>query len=196
MSHVAVVGCGVVGAAIAYELSLVSGLDITVFDQYAPAQGATGAALGVLMGAISKKVKGRSWQLRQSTMQRYETLIPELESLTGHQIPFNSNGIVMLCFVDEDLGSWEQLAETRRSQGWQLEIWDTAQVQSNCPQLNSETIINAIYSPQDRQVDPSALTQALVAAAECNGVTFKFGVTVEGVNSTPLDTSSTRSCKP
>jgi glycine oxidase len=30
----------------------------------------------------------------------------------------------MLCFAEEDLASWEQLAETRRSQGWQLEIWD------------------------------------------------------------------------
>jgi glycine oxidase len=195
MNHVAVIGCGVIGAAIAYELSLVSGLKITVLDRHAPAQGATGAALGVLMGAISKKVKGRSWQLRCTSMQRYDTLIPELESLTGRQIPFNRNGIVMLCFVEEDLASWEQLVNTRRSQGWQLELWDAAQVQSNCPQLNPEKIISAIYSPQDRQVDPSALTQALVAAAECNGVTFKFGVAVEGVNSTPPDASTLRRCQ-
>jgi len=37
-------------AAIAYELSLVPGLTITVLDKQPPAQGATGAALGVLMG--------------------------------------------------------------------------------------------------------------------------------------------------
>jgi len=43
MSHVVVIGCGVVGAAIAYELSLVPGLTITVLDK-PPAQGATGAA--------------------------------------------------------------------------------------------------------------------------------------------------------
>jgi glycine/D-amino acid oxidase-like deaminating enzyme len=77
MSQVVVIGCGIIGAAIAYELSLVAGLEITVLDRQQPAQGATGAALGVLMGAISKKTKGRAWQLRQSSMQRYETLIPE-----------------------------------------------------------------------------------------------------------------------
>ncbi len=189
MSHVAVIGCGVVGAAIAYELSLVSGLTITVLDRQPPARGATGAALGVLMGAISKKVKGRAWQLRQASMQRYETLIPELEATTGRQIPFNRSGIVMLRFAGEDLESWEELANTRQSQGWQLEIWDAQELQSRCPQLQTDNIVGAIYSPQDRQVDPTALTQALVEAAEGNGVTFKFGVDVLGVQSQTLDGS-------
>jgi len=194
MSHVAVIGCGIVGAAIAYELSRVSGLKITVLDQQFPAQGSTGAALGVLMGAISKKVKGRAWQLRESSMQRYETLIPELEALTGHQIPFNRSGILMLHLPGEDWLSWEQLAQTRRSQGWQLELWDNAQVQSHCPQLNHDKITGAIYSPQDRQVDPSALTKALVVAAEGNGVSFKFGVAVEGVQSTTTKSSPLSTC--
>ncbi len=194
MSHVAVIGCGIVGAAIAYELSRVNGLKITVLDQQPPAQAATGAALGVLMGAISKKVKGRAWQLRQMSLQRYETLIPELVDLTGTQIPFNQQGILMLCFAEEDLVSWEQLVKTRKSQGWQLEIWNAAQVQSNCPQLRNERILGAIYSPQDRQVDPSALTKALVAAAEHNGVTFKFGVSVKDVTSVTPDASELRRC--
>jgi glycine/D-amino acid oxidase-like deaminating enzyme len=194
MSHVAVIGCGIVGAAIAYELSRVNGLKITVLDQQPPAQAATGAALGVLMGAISKKVKGRAWQLRQTSLQRYETLIPELVDLTGTQIPFNQQGILMLCFAEEDLVSWEQLVKTRKSQGGQLEIWNTAQVQSNCPQLRNERILGAVYSPQDRQVDPSALTKALVAAAEHNGVTFKFGVSVKDVTSVTTDASEMRRC--
>ena len=194
MSHVAVIGCGIVGAAIAYELSRVNGLKITVLDEHPPAQAATGAALGVLMGAISKKVKGRAWQLRQTSLQRYETLIPELVDLTGTQIPFNQQGILMLCFAEEDLASWEQLVKTRQSQGWQLEIWNAAQVQSNCPQLRNKRILGAIYSPQDRQVDPSALTKALVAASEHNGVTFKFGVTVEDVTSVTTDASEMRRC--
>lgn len=186
MSHVVVIGCGVVGAAIAYELSKVPGLKITVLDKQPPAQGATGAALGVLMGVISHKIKGNAWQMRQSSIQRYETLIPELEALTGRQIPFNRQGILMLLFpshesgnAGEELAVWEKLVEIRRSQGWQLEIWDPAQVESSCPQLVSKKITGAVYSPQDRQVDPVALTLSLVDAAQRNGVTFYFGVTVE-----------------
>ena len=193
MSHVAVIGCGVIGAAIAYELSLVSGLSITVLDRLAPAQGSTGAALGVLMGAISKK-KGRAWQLRQLSMQRYETLIPELEAHTGRPIPFNRSGIVMLCLAGEDIASWAELSQTRQSQGWPLEIWDTNQLQSHCPHLHNDNIIGAVYSPQDRQVDPIALTQALVAAASSNGVTFRFGVAVEGVKSQVVEGSNHLKC--
>ncbi|MEH2268735.1 MAG: FAD-dependent oxidoreductase [Nostoc sp.] len=180
MSHVVIIGCGVVGAAIAYELSLVKGLKITVCDRQSPAQASTGAALGVLMGAISQKIKGKAWQMRQTSIQRYETLIPELEALTGRKIPFNRQGILMLLSDSsvEVMSAWQKLVEIRHSQGWNLEIWDTAQLQNVCPQVDQEKITNAIYSPQDRQLDPTALTLALVEAAQQNGVTFKFGVTV------------------
>lgn len=176
--NVVIIGCGVIGAAIAYNLSQVKGLNITVFDQQPPAKASTGAALGVLMGVISQKIKGKAWQMRQTSIQRYETLIPELEALTGRQIPFNRQGILSLCLEEEDLTAWEKLREIRQSQGWQLEIWDIAKLKNICPQVNNAKITGAVYSPQDRQLDPTALTLALVEAAQHNGVTFKFGVTV------------------
>ena len=180
MTRITIIGCGVVGAAIAYELSLIPGLSIAVLDKQPPAQGATSAALGVLMGIISHKIKGKAWQLRQTSLQRYETLIPELEANTNRQILYNRQGILMLV---PSIADWEKLVEIRQSQGWHLEIWDIEQVKSKCPQLNLENTTAAIYSPQDRQLDPSALTLALVEAAGRNGVKFQFGVTVEGVTS-------------
>ncbi|MBN3922012.1 FAD-dependent oxidoreductase [Nostoc sp. NMS4] len=178
--NVVIIGCGVVGAAIAYELSQVKGLKITVCDRQPPAQASTGAALGVLMGVISQKIKGKAWQMRQTSIQRYETLIPELEALTGRKIPFNRQGILMLLSDSslEGMSAWEKLVKIRYSQSWNLEIWDTVKLQNICPQVDCKKITGAIYSPQDRQIDPTALTLALVEAAQKNGVTFKFGVTV------------------
>ena len=189
MTQVAIIGCGVVGAAIAYELSQVPGLQVAVLDRQLPAQAATKAALGVLMGVISHKTKGRAWQLRQASMQRYETLIPELEILTGHHIPFNRQGILMLC-CEEELASWQKLVATRASQDLALEIWDAGRVKSDCPQINYEQLTFAIYSPQDRQVDPVSLTLALVEGAKRNGVSFYFGTQVEEYNFSS-DTSDT-----
>ncbi len=181
MIRVAIIGCGIIGASIAFELSKFPELKVTVFDKQPPAQGSTGAALGVLMGVISHKTKGRNWQLRESSLQRYETLIPELEAITGRKIPFNKQGILMLCAEGEDLSKWEKLAAIRESQGWKLELWDVQQVRDRNPHLSvNDNIIAGIYSPQDRQVDPTALTLALVDAAERNGVIFEFGVEVEG----------------
>ncbi|MEH1999699.1 MAG: FAD-dependent oxidoreductase [Nostoc sp.] len=196
--NVVIIGCGVVGAAIAYELSQVKGLKITVCDRQPPAQASTGAALGVLMGAISQKIKGKAWQMRQTSIQRYETLIPELEALTGRKIPFNRQGILMLLPDSspsvEGISAWENLVEIRHSQGWHLEIWDTAKLKNICPQVNHEKITGAVYSPQDRQLDPVALTLALVEAAQQNGVTFKFGVAVLDAQ-TSLPESSPQFCE-
>lgn len=174
-------GCGIIGAAIAYELSLVAGLKITVLEtQNIPASGATGSALGVLIGIISHKTKNRAWQLRETSLQRYETLISELEAQTGIKIPVNRQGIVKLLFADVDmLETWQQLQKIRDSQGWSLAIWNREELTRRCPQIVQENIIGAVYSPQDRQINPTILTQALVKAASQNGVEFQFGVAIE-----------------
>ncbi|MCU0532823.1 MAG: FAD-binding oxidoreductase [Hydrococcus sp. Prado102] len=195
MTKIAILGCGVVGAAIAYELSRVPGLKIVLLDEKVPASGSTGAALGVLMGAISHKTKGRAWKLRQASMERYETLIDELESIARIHIPFNRQGIVILCFSEEDLEKYQKLVEIRRSQGFNLEIWDLQQLQAKCPQIIGENIIGAVYSECDRQVNPTLLTQALVAGAAINGVDCRFGVKSQKFIIKDLNGSNLRHCQ-
>ncbi|MBW4662882.1 MAG: FAD-binding oxidoreductase [Chroococcus sp. CMT-3BRIN-NPC107] len=177
MSHIVIIGCGVIGATIAYELSLIPGLKITVLDKQLPAQGSTAAALGVLMGIISHKIKGKAWQMRSHSIERYKTLIPELEATCGRTIPHNQQGILKLCQKGEDLAKWENLAKIRSQQGWKLEVWDRAKLQANCPQIDCQNIPAAVYSPQDIQVDPVVLTLALVEAAKNRGVNFHFDIT-------------------
>lgn len=194
--HIAIIGCGVVGAAIAYELSQVPGLKITVFDLLPPAQASTGAALGVLMGIISHKTKGKAWRMREQSIATYSEWVPKLEAVSGRKIPFNRQGILMLLTPEEiSKGElqWENLAAIRAKQGWQLEVWDTAKLKLACPQLNTEQITGAVYSPCDRQLDPTTLTLALVDAAMSNGVSFKFGVEVNGFS--PLSMNSEEMCQ-
>jgi glycine oxidase len=179
MSKIVIIGCGIVGAAIAYELSLITGLDITVVEKHTPASGSTGAALGVLMGAISQKKKGRAWRFRSASLKRYQTLIPELEARTGLKIAVNHQGIFKLLFEGEDLDKWQKLQEFRAAEGWELVIGDRSFVTHNCPHIINEQIIGAVYSPQDGQINPLELTQALVTAATANGVKFQFGVEVQ-----------------
>lgn len=175
---IVIVGCGVVGALAAYELSAQVSADIYVLDQRPAAEGATGAALGVLMGVISSKVKGRTWRLREASIRRYRSLIAELAE-QGYLVPFNHQGIVSLCFDEDKLPRWQTLREKRQTQGWPLEIWSLAKLQDRCPQVTisgantSEASVKAaIYSSADGQVNPTVLTKSLVAAARARGVTF------------------------
>ncbi|HEY9845411.1 MAG TPA: FAD-dependent oxidoreductase, partial [Candidatus Caenarcaniphilales bacterium] len=171
-----------------YELSQVPHLAVTVFDRRRPETWeATGAALGVLIAALSWKLKGLNLQLRAASLKRYETLVPELEVLTGAKIPFNQQGILRLCFDDAELIQWQKLAAARSSQGFPLQILGVDEVSARYPSIrcasNLETqrpFIGAVYSPQDRQVDPVALSQALIRAAQCRGALFHFGTQVQG----------------
>lgn len=172
MVRVVIIGCGIVGATIAYELSQRDDVSITVLDRQAPAQGATGAALGIGMAVISQKVKGRNWRLREASLRRYQTLLPELEALTGQPVPWNRHGILSLCFQADQLPRWQSLQEIRQRQGWLLEIWSPAKVTAACPHLQSAALVAGIYSPQDIQIAPKALTYALVAGAQQRGAEF------------------------
>jgi len=179
MTRVVIVGCGVVGAAIAYELSQDPSLHITVLDRQPPAQGATRAALGVLMGIISQKVRGRAWKMREFSLRRYDTLIPELEAATGQPIPYNHQGILLLRLDENGDDGWRTLAETRQQQGWSLELWEASQVQAHCPHI--APVVPAVYSPGDRQLHPARLTEALVAAARLRGVSFILDTPAEAL---------------
>lgn len=188
---VIVVGCGIVGALVAYELSAQLAADIVVLDKQFPAQGSTGAALGVLMGAISGRVKGRTWRLREASIRRYPALISELAK-QGYSVPFNSQGIVSLCYDEAQLPRWETLKDKRALQGWPLEIWTPEELKDRCEQVSlggtspkNPSVKAAIYSPADRQVHPVDLTNALVAIAKKRGVIFHHNTEV-----IKLDTSA------
>ncbi|MGI0482834.1 NAD(P)/FAD-dependent oxidoreductase [Geminocystis sp. CENA526] len=175
MSKVIIIGSGIVGSTIAYELSQYSHLDITLIDEKNPGTGATGAALGILMGIISHKTKGRAWRLREGSLKRYDTLIPELEALTGLQIPYNKQGIVKLLFPDDDLSKGQNLAQVRSNQGYNLFVWSVDELKNRCPEINVNGLLGAVYSPFDRQINPTFLTKALVKGASLKGVNCIFG---------------------
>lgn len=171
-------GCGIVGAMIAYELSQLARFEVTVLDKQPPAQGATGAALGLLMGIISRKVKGRNWRLRETSLIRYDTLLPELEAATGCPVPQNRQGLLSLSFDESSLPRWRSLCDIRQRQGWPLEIWSPQHLANCCPYLNLDRVVAGIYSPRDRQIAPKDLTYALVKAAQQHDVDFHFDAAV------------------
>jgi len=181
MTQVTIVGGGIVGTTIAYELSHYSDFEITLVERDYPASASTGAALGLLIGVSSHKTKGQAWALRDAGLRRYPTLLSELTAQTGETIP-TVQGLLHLCFDAEEMTQWEQLGKIRHSQGWNLEIWDPKQLHQVCPYLDTSQIVGAIYSPDDFQVNPKALTNVLVTAGKQNGVTYYWGAKITGVS--------------
>jgi glycine/D-amino acid oxidase-like deaminating enzyme len=187
---IVIIGCGIVGATLAYELSKTQDYQITVVESRShPAQEATGAALGLLMGVISQKIKGRAWQWRQEGLNYYHKILPELESI-GLSVPHNPRGLFKLIPDPADLAKWQSLVETRTQQGWPLEIWRYDKILDSFAWLQLTDQTSAIYSPADWQVHPAALTRSLVTAAERQGVQFHWQNLVTQITDSGVETST------
>ncbi|MEB3225073.1 MAG: FAD-binding oxidoreductase [Synechococcus sp.] len=173
--RVVILGAGIVGAAIAYELSLLEQCEITVLDIAQPATGSTGAALGVLMGIISRKTKGRAWTLRRRSMERFPALLQELAT-AGQPVSHNPHGILKLVREPEELKKGDRLREIRQASGWDLAVWDQDAIQQHCPYLRAQEAAGGLFSPQDFQVQPVPLTRALLTVAQQKGVCCHFEI--------------------
>lgn len=184
---VTIVGAGVVGSAIAYELSRVldpAETPILVLE----AQGeddwqATGAALGVLIVHLSRRRRGRNFQLRQASLARYETLIPELEAQTGVKLPYQRRGIIEICTTEAEAIATQAWLQEQVPQGVQ---WlSPKEVQDQCPLVDMHHIHGALWAAGDRQVTPKPLTQALRQAARQRGVKFFYQSPVSHLQRSP-----------
>jgi glycine/D-amino acid oxidase-like deaminating enzyme len=185
---IVIVGCGIVGATLAYELSQNPDWQVEVLESRSnPAQEATGAALGLLMGVISQKVKGRAWQWRQEGLRYYQRLLPQLASM-GLPVSHNDRGLLKLVSDPADLAKWQSLVDTRVQQGWPLEIWSAAEILDRFPFLQVSDQTSAVYSPADWQVHPAEMTRSLVKAAECQEVRFHWNINVLQVTDRGVET--------
>ncbi len=180
--QVVIVGCGVIGAAIAYQLSLLS-ISVKVIEARSqPAMGATGAALGVLMAACSQKPDGDLVKLRLASLSLYDRLIADLIAETGLDIPYNRAGILSLYDAPDAEAKWLPTILARRSQGFSLDWLDIEALRSQYPKFQASS---GMFSGCDRALNPSKLVQALVQAAKQLGADFAFEQPVEKLADLP-----------
>lgn len=151
---VLVIGCGIIGSAIAFHLGNL-GLEVEVWEaQNQPGLGATGAALGILMAVSSGKTKGRAAQLRLESLKLYDQWLPQLGSCV-----LLHRGIFCL---PADREFWQSLAQARHAQGYVLEP-------------SSLGGWEGFFSPADRVVHPRNLLLSLISKASESGVKFHWG---------------------
>ena len=80
-THIVIIGSGIIGKFNALELSEL-GFQITIIDP-ARNQNSSNAALGLLMGNIYQKRKGRSWDLRKQSLELWPQWISFLQKINN-----------------------------------------------------------------------------------------------------------------
>ncbi len=172
MTDVLIIGAGIIGASCAWRLSQ-AGLSVKVLDRNAPGSEASQAALGVLTFHGRPETMFEPFRLlARKSRNLYPAVIDELEDAVGERVFFRQEGQLLLAMNDDDLSSLEDTFRVNRAEGVELERASIEEALMLEPNLNPE-ISGAVFSPHDAWVDNTALTQAVVRAAQQAGADFE-----------------------
>ena len=165
-ADVVVVGAGVIGCAIAYELSS-RGVEVLLLEQDAIGSGASAHATGSLSMLGVEFDPGQSFGLALQGYQLFPDLVARLEEETGADLLYQKRPQLRLALEETE----ERLVRDRMA--WQAEHlplrWIGGdEVRRIEPRL-SPHIRGAVYEQESAQLDSYRLTLALAQAAEGRG---------------------------
>jgi glycine oxidase len=174
MTDVLIIGGGVIGLAIALELSLL-GAEVTIIERNnSCGQGATWAAAGML-APQAERLSGALLDLALRSRDLYPDWIDKLQSLTDLDCGYWQCGILSP-YINEVL-IWKQNLHNFP------EYCDRPQITAIQTGL-SHNVAGGLWFAKDAQVDNRLLTLALIAALRLGKVKIMEGVNVYRIETT------------
>jgi glycine oxidase len=165
---VVIVGAGIIGCAIAYELSR-RGVSCTVLDSRRLGMAATNAAAGVLAPLAEFRRPGALVQAGLQSLQRYPTWVERLrEDVPDIDVEFRLNGVLRVAFEPDEMAELRAGLPVGEQLGVELVELDAAQLREAEPRL-SERVIGGVLCPDEGQVSNQLFTLALSRAAQRRG---------------------------
>lgn len=172
-ADIVVVGGGVVGCAIAYELAK-CGLGVTLVERGTPGCEASGAGAGMLIPGGASSAHGPMFNLALASKALYPDLALELRERTGLDVEYETGGDLH-CFLDEgDEALGRAACAWQREAGLKAELLARTEALALEPELGPE-VRGALWAPEDHWVNNPRLVTALAGAAALERVAFVRG---------------------
>jgi D-hydroxyproline dehydrogenase subunit beta len=167
-SDVIIVGAGIIGAACARVLAS-AGLGVTVIDRGTAAGGTSSACEGNLL--VSDKGPGHELVLAQYSATLWRGAVTDLREQLGDGFPsveFDPKGGVVVATTAGGAGPLLDFAAGQRHAGVDARVIDANEARRLEPDLTPR-IEAAVYYPEDAQVQPAIVTEALMGSARLHG---------------------------
>lgn len=170
MADVAVVGAGLVGCGIAFELAK-RGLAVTVYDRSEPAR-ASWAGAGMLAPFSEATPDPELLALCRDALAAYPAFVDDLRERTGIDGVFRRCGTLHVALDEQRLAELSAHSAIVARNGGEAVVLDRAAALEREPLLN-ERLAGALAVENEAQVDNRRLGRALTAACGTLGVRFE-----------------------
>ena len=167
---VIVVGAGIVGCTVAYELAK-SGARVQVIEPRTPGQGATRASAGILAPHIEGHGSDLLRRLGRRSLDLYDGFMARLGRDSGRDVFYQRNGTFELAFSDADVERLDDLSGTIQKEGIDAR-WIAPEDFTGLEPLASPAARGGLLIPTHGFVGVTSLTLAAAAAAEQSGARF------------------------
>jgi glycine oxidase len=164
---VAVAGGGVIGGAIALEVSR-AGMRVGVFDRQQPGQEASWASAGILSPAPESPAMIAMVPLGKMSLALYPEFVVQVEEISGMNMGFRSKGTLEALFSGDAKAELSTIIALHHGLGLKAEPLRAADARKLEPAL-SEDVEAAVLRPDERSVDNRILTSAVLEAARRSG---------------------------
>lgn len=175
---IAIIGGGIAGAALGYNLSLYDEADITLYEKNRIGCGTTAKSAGTVC-LFDDSLKNRYWDVRLYGFETYLKMEKEKPGSAG----FDKTG-TLVCATDEEVEKTIKAGiALAKSAGYTGEyITDKARIKEILPSLNVDSILGAGYTQDDGYFDGTMISNTFAEKMEKNGACIKRGVEVVKIN--------------
>ena len=167
----AVVGGGIIGLSIAYEACR-RGRSTLVIEKSRPGSGATPVAAGMLAPVSeAEPTLPEMIELGLESCRLYPDFVAAIEKDSGLDCRYRPEGSIRIAMDRDHMELLEHRAAEHRDLGLEVTRMNATEVLEIEPGL-SPRVVGGILTATDRQVDPRAMSAALVAALANGGATI------------------------
>ncbi|MEP3332675.1 FAD-dependent oxidoreductase [Sedimentitalea sp.] len=174
-ARVVIIGGGAVGASSLYHLAKAGWTDCVLLEKNELTAGSTWHAAG------NVPTFSTSWAIMN--MQRYSTeLYRGLGEAVDYPMNYHVTGSIRLAHSKERMQEFERAKGMGRYQGMDIEMMSPKEAQDIYPFLELHDLHGTLYDPNDGDIDPSQLTQALAKGARDMGARIERFCPATGVS--------------